>query len=312
MVTSTTAHLPIPKSWDEFEDICKDAFSLRWNSPDLQRHGRSGQKQDGVDIYGHDHLADFVGIQCKNTHSGINKSVIDEEILKAEKFRPELDALYIATTAPRDTEIQRHARDVSEARKKGNKFPVNVVFWDDLTLDLSRDDTVIRKHFPMFFVEKKLTKEEQLRNRDISNLKSLLKLIEFNVTLRRLNRDAKYIHHLLVEEFHNVLNLRLSSVFYLNDKKLMKMIDDMILEWWELHHLCGKAPYDYIDHISAFSFTMPGDICRNKEEDALYEQISNQMKTLMKSITSFCDFLHSNYHEIDLNITNLEAQRFYS
>ena len=46
--------MPAPKSWDEFEDISLSAAKLRWNSTDFFRHGRLGQKQDGVDIWGHD------------------------------------------------------------------------------------------------------------------------------------------------------------------------------------------------------------------------------------------------------------------
>lgn len=52
MPTISSSKVPSPKSWDEFEEITLSAAKLRWNSTDFYRHGRQGQKQDGVDIWG--------------------------------------------------------------------------------------------------------------------------------------------------------------------------------------------------------------------------------------------------------------------
>jgi Restriction endonuclease len=57
--------LPQPKNWQDFEAIVCNAMSQRWKSPNLQKNGRSGQKQAGVDIYGPDDIGRRVGIQCK-------------------------------------------------------------------------------------------------------------------------------------------------------------------------------------------------------------------------------------------------------
>lgn len=56
MPTIANSRLPKPSGWDEFEDICLSSFKLRWGSPNLARHGRQGQEQNGVDIYGQDNL----------------------------------------------------------------------------------------------------------------------------------------------------------------------------------------------------------------------------------------------------------------
>ena len=45
MPSPATTDLPIPKSWDEFEDICADLLKHRWGDPYVTRHGRPGQKQ---------------------------------------------------------------------------------------------------------------------------------------------------------------------------------------------------------------------------------------------------------------------------
>jgi hypothetical protein len=51
MPTVPGSELPVPKSWDEFEDIVWDLYSREWNDPHAQRYGVSGQAQQGVDIY---------------------------------------------------------------------------------------------------------------------------------------------------------------------------------------------------------------------------------------------------------------------
>jgi hypothetical protein len=44
--------IPIPKDWQEFESQVREAMILRWNSPNLQKNGRTGQAQQGVDVWG--------------------------------------------------------------------------------------------------------------------------------------------------------------------------------------------------------------------------------------------------------------------
>lgn len=186
MPTITTSRLPSPTAWDEFEEICKSAFSVRWANPNLARHGRQGQKQDGVDIYGVDSLQDFVGVQCKNTTKSINEGLIDSECLKAEKFTPTLTALYIATTADRDVNIQAYARQLSAERIKTKKFPVDVVFWQDIVHDLSRDEAAIRQHYPQYFGQQSPSPVQLRRDSDVINIKSLLEVIDFQAISEHL------------------------------------------------------------------------------------------------------------------------------
>jgi hypothetical protein len=56
--------LPAPAHWQDFESICRDLFAAEWGDTDTKRHGRAGQKQDGVDVFG---LRDgkWCGVQCK-------------------------------------------------------------------------------------------------------------------------------------------------------------------------------------------------------------------------------------------------------
>ena len=41
-----------PANWNDFEDLCHKLWRSIWGDPNTQKHGRRGQAQHGVDIYG--------------------------------------------------------------------------------------------------------------------------------------------------------------------------------------------------------------------------------------------------------------------
>jgi hypothetical protein len=183
--TIASSQIPPPKSWDEFEEISLAAAKLRWKSPDFFRNGRQGQRQDGVDIFSGSASEKSIGIQCKNTVSGISISVIDKEIRNAASFVPEIDSLYIATTASRDAVIQKYVRGVSKKRKSSSEFTVEVLFWEDIAGDLCADDAVFFKHYPQFSQRNKSASDH-----DKNNLKDLTALISSVGVIRFLGSQS--------------------------------------------------------------------------------------------------------------------------
>lgn len=157
MPTIASANVPPPKSWEEFEAITASAVKLRWASTKLFQHGRKGQAQQGVDISGHDDRDRQTGVQCKNTVHGISFNLVEAEIKNAEEFRPVLEALVIATTAPRDAVLQGKVRALSAKRKAKNMFEVDIFFWEDITDDLARNEDVFFTHYPQFRVNTNAT-----------------------------------------------------------------------------------------------------------------------------------------------------------
>lgn len=154
-----------PRSWDEFEAITCSSAKNRWNNPDFTRHGRQGQRQDGVDVYGNDNEGKLVGLQCKNTISGVTEAVIAEEIENAEAFKPALTHLYIATTADTDRKAQSAVRNLSAAREAAGKFAVSILFWTDIWQDLTKDEPRLFQHYPQLRpkqAEPKPTHDERL------------------------------------------------------------------------------------------------------------------------------------------------------
>ena len=150
MPSPTTTNLPIPKSWDEFEDICADLLKRLWQDPYITRNGRCGQKQHGVDIYGKPvHLqgcgSGIAGAQCKRVVE-LTKGDIRNEIEQTPEFVPKLEEFLILTTLKRDASLQEYVRT--------QDWPINrveILFWEDLSLKLSGFDELLQKHFPGWF-----------------------------------------------------------------------------------------------------------------------------------------------------------------
>src|SRR5688572_11331053 len=105
MPTLATAAFPPPLGWDELEELCWDLFSVEWQDPGAVRHGRQGQRQDGVDLYGRRHgRGSYIGVQCKvhGQRSSLTFQEVEAEVAKAEGFTPPVGRFIIATTAARD------------------------------------------------------------------------------------------------------------------------------------------------------------------------------------------------------------------
>lgn len=148
MPTLSNLNLPTPKSWDEFEEITLDALRIKWDSPNLQRHGRTGQPQNGVDVYGEDYFFQQAGVQCKKYDEGLDEKIVEEEIKKAEGFEPPLNIFYIATTAKTDATLQKRVRLISKDRVAKGKFPVGIFFWNDIVQEIVTNEKIFLKHFP--------------------------------------------------------------------------------------------------------------------------------------------------------------------
>jgi hypothetical protein len=148
---STHFIFPKPKDWDTFEDIVCDVFARKFNNGNLQRYGRSGQRQLGVDIAGFTEMG-LLGIQCKHHLAGnITTGEIDDEVAKSEDFQPRLDEFIIVTSADRDVTAHSHVLQVSKSRQAAGKYPVSIKFWQDVYGWLVEFPDLIYKHFIKYF-----------------------------------------------------------------------------------------------------------------------------------------------------------------
>lgn len=113
-----TTQIPKPSDEHTFEKASVFLWCELLNDPSVQRNGRRGQRQNGVDLYG---IRDrnpnyYVGIQCKQKGEGhkLTEREIREEVGKALTFKPNLQEFFITTTAPDDAKTQELARTITQ------------------------------------------------------------------------------------------------------------------------------------------------------------------------------------------------------
>src|SRR5690242_1731513 len=99
MIPYSTGVQP-PRTAEDFEDFCHTVYSEIFDDPTATKNGRSGQKQNGVDIFAM-RKGKRYGVQCKRkTYGSLTKKIIDEEVGLADGGKVKIEELIIATTGP--------------------------------------------------------------------------------------------------------------------------------------------------------------------------------------------------------------------
>lgn len=126
-----------PANWQDFESLCKRLWGEIWNCPEIQKNGRLGQEQFGVDIVGMPLGEDsYYGIQCKgkseynDAHRQFTEPELLEEIEKVKSFTPPLKKLYFATTALSDSVFQTFVRRKNLEHKNAGLFEIHLYCWE--------------------------------------------------------------------------------------------------------------------------------------------------------------------------------------
>lgn len=154
---SLLAATQIPKPADEqaFERASIVLWRGLLNDPNVQRNGRRGQRQNGVDLFGlragdPEH---HVGIQCKLKSDGhaLTEDEVRGEVAKALTFKPRLKEYFVITTAPDDVAMQELARELTaELGKEGTPLLVYVWGWNTLEERITEDAAAWKVFDPTF------------------------------------------------------------------------------------------------------------------------------------------------------------------
>ncbi|MCB1057612.1 MAG: SUMF1/EgtB/PvdO family nonheme iron enzyme [Acidobacteria bacterium] len=171
-----------PSDWQAFERLCLDLFRELWNAPGAMRHGRDGQPQAGVDIFGlPSGSAEWFGVQCKKKlGTEVTEEELEAELEKAKGFNPKLTRFVLATTARCDAKIQEVARRLTV---EGPFQEVLVYDWDHLCADLTGRTELLRKHFPDHFAGD----PSDLRSHYLRHLMTELDVVQVS----KVSRDQK-------------------------------------------------------------------------------------------------------------------------
>lgn len=155
MPTKLNTNFPRLKDPDEFESLIQDICALEWGDPDTQKFGRKGQKQFGVDVYGHPEQTQSVyrGAQCKLRTTGkqLSEGEVDKEVAEAYQFPHKLEKLIIVTDTPRDSTTQVMIDNICEREISKGSFRVVIWFWDDIIERIAAYPKLIAKYYKDYF-----------------------------------------------------------------------------------------------------------------------------------------------------------------
>lgn len=149
-----------PKNWQDFERQTRELFACVLHDPNTRANGRSGQEQNGVDVYGYrnEDRDRLVGVQCKKKYENeVTEKELREEVNKAKNFQPQISQFILITTAPRDQKIQRAARFLTdELAQTDHPILVSVWGWEDVEEHASKYEQAWKAFDPTWdpFTEK--------------------------------------------------------------------------------------------------------------------------------------------------------------
>ena len=137
-----------PTSEDRFEEMCLALMKRHWSRKGLERFGKRGERQFGVDILDTLGESPLYAAQCKlkEQWKTLEPSEIETEVKKAKSFPSKLDHYVILTSAKVSTAAQLTVQAINQQHRAAALFTVEVYHWNRLT-DLIRQYPEIEQEF---------------------------------------------------------------------------------------------------------------------------------------------------------------------
>jgi tetratricopeptide (TPR) repeat protein len=200
---------PPPANEDAFEEFCLLYYRRAWNSPSLNRFGRRGQRQYGIDLLETKAEQPRRAIQCKLhlTGSPLSSAELRIEVEKARQFSERIDEYHFVTTAPRDTKVQQELMKIAEEQEKAGGFRVILRTWEDFERDFDNElgaadllpgptvatsTRVLADRLQHAIDESVLVHGTAMHDADIDEARDLLRCGEFAAARQRLERKKSH------------------------------------------------------------------------------------------------------------------------
>lgn len=138
---------PRPRTFEEFERLCLEYLRSEWQRPGLALYGKRGYEQYGVDIVDTG-PGECWAAQCKLHEDGkaLQAAEVLAEVLKADAFPQPIHRYAVCTTGKKTPHTQDSVSKLNKQRAADGKFPVELVYWDDIELKLEQDDEFRERH----------------------------------------------------------------------------------------------------------------------------------------------------------------------
>jgi len=133
MALTAGTELKRPDTYQVFETQCMKLGKVMINARTMNKNGRRGQAQKGVDVWGRrdNNVDHIVGIQCKQKGFGqeLEEKEVREEWEQALTFVPPIEEFFILTTADNDAKMEELARVLSVGLLKTTGRSVSFDIW---------------------------------------------------------------------------------------------------------------------------------------------------------------------------------------
>lgn len=135
MAYTAGTELNRPDSYSVFETLCMELGAKVINATEMEKNGRRGQRQKGVDVWGwrNNNLEHIVGVQCKQKGFGqdLEEKEVRDEWEQALTFVPPIKEFYLLTTARNDEAMEQLARELCLElhQKTGRSVPYKIWGW---------------------------------------------------------------------------------------------------------------------------------------------------------------------------------------
>ena len=142
-----------PTDAKEFENLLLD-YSANTYCGRATLLGRQGQAQHGIDVVVTRDDYSKVCVQCKNMASrSITKTNVDQWIVESETSPIKMQLFVIAVAGERDAPLQEYVHLKMEERISEGKYPVEIVFWDDIEHFIKLRPDILQIYYPFLFQE---------------------------------------------------------------------------------------------------------------------------------------------------------------
>jgi tetratricopeptide (TPR) repeat protein len=184
----------IPTNDDVFEEMCLQLLRLYWSRPGLEIFGKRGEHQYGIDILDVGGETPIYAAQCKlkEEHKTLPPADIQEEVDKAEQFRPPLGKYAILTTAKVSAQAQRKVREINQSHKATGLFEVELFTWERLC-SLLQQYTAVQEQFYGEIALGRATRMEAQLVTIKDGVQSLTTKIEGDAVDSEINEARDYI-----------------------------------------------------------------------------------------------------------------------
>ena len=283
MTAALQSELRKPTTYEGFESASRVLWKEILKS-EVQRLGRSGQEQWGLDLTGYrDGQPDaFIGIQCKCHNKSITQAKLKKEMKadldKALKHDPKIMEYYFTTTAENDSAIEKYASQLTEAqRKSGRDIIVRYYGWGNITELVSLHQSAIDAFDPTYSAHSNAVRQE------MTNLGAEVRLIKEMLQLNTARTQATafdYATNAAVPEIDKYVDAEINALRdAINDGKAKATLSSLNSLWDRLpdavsNHLRFRVKAN-IGHCH-LHLGNTGDAIRLLEEAISYDKTSEK------------------------------------